>query len=107
MLWVRRNPAGEEIARENDPSDTYDPRTRQWYERALVSGVMFWTDVYVFYTAGEPGVTASQRYTGRDGRVFVLGVDITLAELSRFLGSLQIGDTGRAMIVDGDGRVIA
>jgi len=107
VVWVRRNPAGEEIAREEDPSDTYDPRTRQWYERGLVSDAMFWTDVYIFYTADEPGVTASLRYTGVDGRVFVLGVDITLAELSRFLGSLQIGHTGRAMIVDGYGRMIA
>ena len=48
VVWVRRNPAGEEIAREEDPSDTYDPRTRQWYERGLVSDAMFWTDVYIF-----------------------------------------------------------
>src|SRR3954452_8589817 len=107
VLWIRRNSRDEEIAREEDPSDTYDPRTRSWYERALISDTMFWTDAYVFYTAGEPGVNASLRYTGVDGRVFVFGVDITLAELSRFLGSLEIGQTGRAMIIDGNGRIIA
>src|SRR3954464_1063133 len=107
VLWIRRNATGEEIAREEDPSDTYDPRTRSWYERVLVSDTMFWTDAYVFYTAGEPGVTVSLRYTGIDGRVFVFGADITLAELSRFLGSLEIGQTGRAMIIDGNGRIIA
>jgi len=68
---------------------------------------MFWTDAYIFYTAGEPGVTVSRRYTGIDGRVFVFGADITLAELSRFLGSLEIGQTGRAMIIDDNGRIIA
>src|SRR4051812_17901722 len=107
VLWIRRNSTGEEIAREEDLSDTYDPRTRSWYERALVSDTMFWTDAYVFYTAGEPGVTVSLRYTGIDGRVFVFGADITLAELSRFLGSLEVGQTGRAMIIDGNGRIIA
>jgi class 3 adenylate cyclase len=107
VLWVRRNPAGDEIAREEDPSDTFDPRTRPWYQRASISDAMSWTDVYAFYTADQPGVTASLRYTGIDGRVFVFGVDITLAELSRFLGSLKIGKTGRAMIIDGDGRMIA
>src|SRR4051794_13641767 len=107
VLWIRRNSTGEEIAREEDPSDAYDPRTRSWYERALVSDTMVWTDAYVFYTAGEPGVTVSLRHTGIDGRVFVFGADITLAELSRFLGSLEIGQTGRAMIIDGNGRMIA
>src|SRR5258708_24618523 len=68
---------------------------------------MPWAEVYAFYPADQPGVTASLRYTGIDGRVFVFGVDITLAELSRFLGSLKIGKTGRAMIIDGDGRMIA
>ncbi len=37
----------------------------------------------------------------------VFGVDITLEELSRFLGSLEIGQSGRALIIDGDGRLIA
>src|SRR3954462_631053 len=44
VLWIRRNSTGEEIAREEDPSDNYDPRTRQWYQRGLVSDAMFWTD---------------------------------------------------------------
>src|SRR5690349_3813969 len=107
VFWVRRNSRGEEIAREEDPSDTYDPRTRLWYKQSLISDSMSWTDAYVFYTAGEPGVTASLRYTGIDGRIFVFGADIILAELSRFLGSLEIGQTGRAMIIDGNGRIIA
>jgi class 3 adenylate cyclase len=37
----------------------------------------------------------------------VTGADVTLADLSRFLGTLTIGETGRAMIIDRDGRVIA
>ena len=42
VLWVRRNPAGDEIAREEDPSDTFDPRTRPWYQRASISDAMSW-----------------------------------------------------------------
>jgi len=37
----------------------------------------------------------------------VFGVDITLDALSRFLGSVAIGRSGRAVIVDGNGQLIA
>ena len=68
---------------------------------------MFWTDVYVFFTGNEPGITASAKYQTVEGQTFVVGVDITLASLSEFLASLKIGETGRGMIIDGDGRVVA
>jgi adenylate cyclase len=31
VVWIRRNAAGAEIGRDEDPTDTYDPRTRSWY----------------------------------------------------------------------------
>ena len=30
VTWIHRNAAGDEIGREEDPADTYDPRTRPW-----------------------------------------------------------------------------
>jgi len=107
VVWTRRNAAGEVIAREEDPSDTYDPRTRPWYVQALTSQTISWTDVYPFYPDYQPGISASARYTGIDGRFFVFSLDIELADLSNFLGSLKIGKSGRAMIVDQAGRMIA
>jgi class 3 adenylate cyclase len=107
VTWIHRNAAGEEIGREEDPTDTYDPRTRPWYSGALARSGIFWTDAYIFFTAKEPGITASTRYQSPEARDFVLGVDITLANLSAFLASLEIGDSGRAMIVGAQGQVIA
>ena len=90
-----------------DPGDDFDPRRRDWYRGALKTGGIYWTAPYVFYTTRAPGITAAIRFTqaGRADRVF--GVDITLQALSGFLDSLPIGRTGRAAIVDADGRVIA
>jgi adenylate cyclase len=107
VVWIRRNAADEEIGRDEDPADTYDPRTRSWYSGALTTSGIFWTDVYVFYTAKEPGITVSTRYQSPEGRNFVGGVDITLSDLSTFLAGLKIGESGRAMIIDDQGRVIA
>jgi class 3 adenylate cyclase len=107
VLWVRRNPAGEVISRTEDPTDLYDPRTRAWFSGALKTQGIFWSDVYLFYTANQPGITAATRYETRDGEKFVVAVDITVSSLSQFLANLKVGRTGRAMLVDGDGRIIA
>jgi len=62
VLWIRRNPAGDATVHEEDPNDTYDPRTRPWYAAALTTNSIVWTDVYTFFTADEPGITASLRF---------------------------------------------
>lgn len=107
VTWIHRNAAGAEIGREEDPKDTYDPRTRPWYIGAAASDNLFWTEVYVFFTDQKPGLTAAVRYRGPDGRLYVLGADITVEELSSFLSSLAIGKTGKAIIMEDNGRVIA
>jgi class 3 adenylate cyclase len=107
VTWIHRNAAGEETGREEDPRDDYDPRTRPWYIGAAATDNVFWTGVYVFFTDQKPGLTASARYRAPNGRLQVLGVDITLEDLSRFLTSLEIGKSGRAIVMDGAGQVIA
>jgi class 3 adenylate cyclase len=107
VTWIRRNSAGEEIDRRDDPTDDFDPRTRPWYVGAATSDALFWTSVYVFFTDRTPGVTVSIRRKAEDGRLYVVGADITLDALSSFLSALQVGANGRAIIVDDNGRLIA
>jgi adenylate cyclase len=106
-IVVKRNAAFEEIDRHDDPTDTFDPRTRPWYEGALKSGDVFWTGIYVYFSDRKPGITVSSRVPNSTRVEQILGIDITLAELSKFLGSLEIGAHGRAFIIDGAGFLIA
>jgi adenylate cyclase len=101
------NAEGVATASEQDTNDQYDPRTRDWYQTAIKGEDLYWSGVYVFFTARAPGVTAAMRYRDGDSDYRVFGVDITLDALSDFLASLKIGRTGRAAIIDGDGRLIA
>ena len=107
VVFVERNAGFDEIERHEDPTDTFDPRTRPWYADALKGGDVFWTGVYVFFSDRKPGITVSTRLPNNTGVEQVLGIDITLAELSKFLGSLDIGAEGRAYIIDGAGHLIA
>jgi adenylate cyclase len=103
--WITRDKAGQVTDRHQDPKDDYDARTRSWYTGARATDDVFWSGVYVFFSARAPGVTAAVH--GPDADPDVVGVDIRLDEISRFLGTLPIGSTGRAYIVDKDGELIA
>lgn len=107
VVWVRRDPDGL-LSEEEDPADTFDPRTRPWYQQAVARGGLVWTAPYIFFTDRRPGITASLAVAGADGRpVAVVGVDVTLAALSDFVAGLRIGRSGQAVIMDREGRLIA
>jgi adenylate cyclase len=108
VTWYRRDREGQVEAVEEDRADTYDPRTRPWYRGATSVDGLFWTDVYIFFTAQKPGLTAARAVSGPDHQVIaVAGGDIALEALSDFLAGLEIGNSGRAMIIDAQGRLVA
>ena len=103
--WIMRDAAGKVTASRQDPKDNYDARTRSWFTGARAAEDVFWSGVYVFFSEQAPGVTAAVHGPGDNPDV--VGVDIRLTELSRFLGGLSIGRTGRAYIVAKDGEMVA
>ena len=108
VQWTRREPDGRIRVTEPVSGDNYDPRVRPWYQGALDTTGVYWSDVYVFFTSQQPGVTAAIVLPSEEGEVSaVLGVDIALRHLSEFLGGLKIGENGIALIVDEDGEMIA
>lgn len=96
------------VRHEVDLTDPFDPRTRPWYERAKRSRDTIWTDPYIFFTSQQPGITlAAPVRHGENGLRGVVGVDIEISSISDFLGNLNIGDTGKALIINRNGDVIA
>ncbi len=105
---TRRDSAGQVVSQEIRPWDQYDPRIRPWYQGADEARGVFWTDVYPFFTDLTAGVTASVPVVGQDDTLrAVIGADVTLETISKFLQTLSIGKTGQALIIDDSGRLIA
>ena len=108
VTWVRRDAAGKVTTTETDPADTFDPRTRPWYQGAEKSKKPFWTSTYLFFTVKKPGISLAIPSYDADGKLAnVLSVDIELATLCTFLKQLGIGVSGKALIIDKQGRVVA
>jgi adenylate cyclase len=91
----------------------YDPRARGWYRDAVAAGGGVWTDVYLLASDNMLGVShAVPVYTGRaeDGvssKAGVVAVDIGLAELSYFLGTLDVSTAGRAYVLNERDQLVA
>ena len=81
----------------------YDPRTRNWYSLASRSNVLLHTDFYTFFTTRETGTTIARRVG--DTKT-VVGVDITLENLSAALGKLSTSTTGEIIVFTEDGRLL-
>lgn len=109
----RRDLNGSITSVQADPDYLYDPRWRPWYANAATADGPVWSGVYSFsssgefYASGKVGVTVSAPVTDGGRLVGVVGIDIVLEELSRFLESLTIGENGRAFLFTDRGLGVA
>jgi hypothetical protein len=108
VTWIYRDAAGNVVNKEISGDDGYDPRARPWYKGAVKTRKLFWSDVYIFFTDKVPGLTVSfPLYAQNDQLLAVFGIDIKLEKISAFLANLKIGQSGRAMIIEDDGVLVA
>ncbi len=85
----------------------FDPRTRAWYEGALRTKGLYWTDVYRFSLLKTQGITVSDALlSSANGVSAVAGADLSLRFLSEFLNERVIGKRGQAFILDEAKQVI-
>lgn len=105
---VWRDPDFVELARDTDPEDAFDPRTRPWFKNALETQGPVWTEPYIFFTSRKPGITSANPVHNMGGaNIGAVGVDMEIDGLSDFLASLEISDNARALILNHNGDVIA
>jgi diguanylate cyclase (GGDEF)-like protein len=92
---------------ETFPNDTYDPRSRPWYKQALERGALIWTGPYVFFTSQKPGITTALPARRANGDLIgVVGVDIEITALSKFIGAVPTSAHGAAFIVTKNEEVV-
>ncbi len=106
---IRRRHDGEVISDRQEASD-YDSRIRPWFQGAMAlssDSLLNWTKPYTLFTTREPGFTVSTRWTGVDGKRYILAFDVLLRDLSAAVRKLQVSRSGFAALITDDGRVLA
>ncbi|MCP4118267.1 MAG: methyl-accepting chemotaxis protein [Desulfobacteraceae bacterium] len=86
----------------------YDPRKRGWYSDTLREGKMRITSAYLTVSTQVPVLSIVAPVKGDNGRnIGVGGLDISLTALTDLIKAVKIGRTGFAMLVQGDGTILA
>ncbi len=90
-----------DLIEEIDAVTEFDPRLRPWYTAATERQGISFSPIFTGFQTGELVVTASLPvYDQGDRLVGVLGTDLLLAQLSRFLRSIDLGGGGALYIVE-------
>lgn len=87
----------------------YDPRTRPWYVLAKNNpGKVVRTEPYHSVTTLDVNVGVVTALIDDKGTFFgVLGTDITLVNLTKYIAGFKVGDDGKMFLVDENAHVLA
>jgi len=92
---------------DSDMPAGYDPRKRPWYTEAKPLTDKAKLSKAYMSTTGE-AVTSAARTVVRNGKVIgVMGIDISLKNLTELIKSVKLGDTGYLVLVQDDGVIMA
>jgi adenylate cyclase len=102
--WRFINREGRTIAERDPVPASYDSRTRPWYQSASTVQGTVSVGPYVMATTRALGLTISEGHQD-DWRV-VVGTDILLETISRFLGQERVSPRAQAYVFDRFGSLI-
>ncbi|WP_055076672.1 SpoIIE family protein phosphatase [Pseudanabaena sp. 'Roaring Creek'] len=91
-----------------EKKDSFDARTRPWYQAAVANKGQSWSSVYQSRTIRNLGTAAAEPYYDQQGNlVAVFANFILLQGISDFLTSLKISSTGQVFVMDRTGLLVA
>jgi diguanylate cyclase (GGDEF)-like protein len=90
-------------------SKEFDPRIRSWYQAAIKEKKLVWSPIYLFTNPPVLGITPAMPLIDRQTGTLegVMAIDLTLDDISQFLNTLKISDSGRAFIIEQSGEIVA
>ncbi|MBA1378079.1 methyl-accepting chemotaxis protein [Pseudomonas brassicacearum subsp. neoaurantiaca] len=93
----------------DDPKiSNYDPRVRPWYKAAIAApGTTVKTDAYYWAPDDVSLIGIVHTVTDAAGKqVGVVGLDVSLKQLTELVKNIKLGDSGYLMLVEGSGNVL-
>lgn len=86
----------------------FDARKRPWYVNARNSGTLSWSELYVLFTGQDMSIAPSKPVYDKNGKFLgVIGVDIFVSAISKFLRALNTDTAGTIYLVDPSGLLVA
>jgi PAS domain S-box-containing protein len=88
---------------------TYNPRAEAWYADAIKVGKPVWSEIYQWEDKPEILSISSSYpvYNKNRQLVGVIGVDLLLSQIGKFLAKLNIKQSGKTFILERSGLIVA
>ncbi|MBP7654448.1 PAS domain S-box protein, partial [Candidatus Dependentiae bacterium] len=85
----------------------YDPRERPWYKLAYLNkATILRTEPYSAVTTSDINIGTVTTISDSEGVYGVVGIDITLTDLSSYISSVKFGDNGFILLFDENFNVL-
>jgi adenylate cyclase len=105
-IWQYKGTDGALLGNEKLNSSSYDPRMESWFVETANWRRLRWSSVRTNLW-GEPIITVSVPSLDESGKLIaVIGVNLSLNQLSNFVAHLKVGLTGQVFIVSEDEIII-
>ena len=87
----------------------YDPRKRPWYQLGKNNpGKIMRTAPYSSVTSSDVNIGIVTALLDKDKIVYgVVGIDVTLANLTKYIEKINVGRNGYLILLDGEGTILA
>lgn len=96
--------AGKQLSERSIAAWSYDPRQRPWYRAAVGGTGPIATGPYSMATTRSLGMTISQSHKGNPE--IVVGADVVLDRVTRFIASERLTPSAIAFVVDPDKKLL-
>ncbi|NJR39151.1 MAG: HAMP domain-containing protein [Leptolyngbyaceae cyanobacterium CSU_1_4] len=88
--------------------EKYDARKRPWYKAAAAAGKPIWGNTYLWVNTQELSIPAVHPIYSSDGTLQgVFSTEFLLSNVSQFLRKLKIAKTGKTLVIERSGLLIA
>lgn len=86
----------------------YDPFQRPWFKAAEKAREMAWSPIYVWRKGDNVAIDlVTPSYDSSGNLELVLGVSISLDEISNYLSQLEVARSGEVFIIEKNGKLVA
>ena len=105
-IWDYKGTDGSTLTSEKLNSSAYEPRMEEWYKATKTWPHLHWGKVRLNLW-GEPVITVSvPAFDAKGELIAVIGVNLSLNQLSNYIAHLKVGLTGQVFIISEDEIII-
>ena len=93
---------------EVDLGADFDPRERPWYQNALKTDEVVWTNPYKDAAGTGMIISVAKKVTNSNGETIgVVAADLSLSTISKMVSNTKVGESGYTYIIDENGELVA